>query len=201
MNKQKEFILINDKLSRFISQLSDNEFESLLNGSSYLKLEQNRQKMTEKKIDEVLTNIIENQIERIEDLDGLNLTKDELMDILDYIQISYKKRDSKNMLISSILSYLKKNSDTYKNKIQQNNADSERLNLVYKNLINSLDMNEANKILIDSNNIRSRKELETLANMLHVNIGKELSYERACKKILDDVVASKIRSYKIRNKL
>lgn len=197
MSIQREFELVNTILTEFISQLSDEEYTSLLAGKSYLKLEQSREKLSKDKMEDILLETSKS----MEYLNNANITRDELMDILDYIEISYKKRYSKDELINLVLLFIENNKQSFNDKIIQESSDVQRLNEVYKKLVDSLDINEAKSILQDKSNIKNRKELVELGTMLHVNFGKELSFDKACKKIVDDVVASKIRSYKIRNKI
>ncbi|MCC2765715.1 hypothetical protein [Clostridium perfringens] len=205
-SSKKDFSIISKNILDFINNLTEEQFNNIVNGTADIKY-------VEKGLDndkrEIFNSIVNYLINENDDEKRINYvkensnlaTKAKLIEFCKYLKIDYKQKDTIDVIISNIIDYIKINKDVLIYKFSK----SEKLELgieeVAKKLENSMDVDEAKAIITGSKVVESKTNLLKLAKKLNVFVDREFSYENIMDNIIKSVVESKIRSYTIRKKL
>ncbi|WP_294405668.1 hypothetical protein [uncultured Clostridium sp.] len=205
-NSKKDFQVVYNLISDFISNLSDSQFASLIDGTGEIKF-------AEKTIDNALKESYNEVIHTIVNMqnydDKINYLKSnkhlsnktKIIEFCKYFKVNYKTKDTIETLINNIVEYGEENREDIIYRYNRKVRLEDSLDLIAKKLENYLDVKEAKEYLCKCNEISSKVNLIKLARRLNVFVDRESSYENILETILKSVVEAKIRSYTIRKKI
>ena len=205
-SSKKDFSIISKNILDFINNLTEEQFNNIVNGTADIKY-------VEKGLDndkrEIFNSIVNYLINENDDEKRINYvkensnlaTKAKLIEFCKYLKIDYKQKDTIDVIISNIIDYIKINKDVLIYKFSKSENLELGIEEVAKKLENSMDVDEAKAIITGSKVVESKTNLLKLAKKLNVFVDREFSYENIMDNIIKSVVESKIRSYTIRKKL
>ncbi|MBO3342094.1 hypothetical protein [Clostridium perfringens] len=205
-SSKKDFSIISKNILDFINNLTEEQFNNIVNGTADIKYVEKGLDNDKKEIFNSIVNYLinenddEKRINYVKENSNL-ATKAKLIEFCKYLKIDYKQKDTIDVIISNIIDYIKINKDILIYKFSKSENLELGIEEVAKKLENSMDVDEAKAIITGSKVVESKTNLLKLAKKLNVFVDREFSYENIMDNIIKSVVESKIRSYTIRKKL
>lgn len=205
-NSKKDFLIVLKLLLDLVNNLSEDQFNNLVNGSADIKY-------FEKGIDsekkEIYNNILyklakeknsEKKIELITNSSDLS-TKSKLIDFCKYFKVEFRVKDTNSVIIKRILNFVDENEEDIIYRFNKLECIEENVDEIAKKLENIMDVEEARTLILNSKSLKNKTNLLKLSKKLNVFIDRESSYEIIVDTIIKSVVEAKIRSYTIRKKI
>lgn len=205
-SSKKDFYVVSKLVLDVINNLTDEQFNNLINGSGDLKyIEKGLDVEKKDKYNWILYTIAsqEKDAEKIKFIKENNEfpTKAKMIEFCKYFKIEYKVKDVADTIIQNIVEFCNANKDNIIYKYNRTESLETGIDEIAKKLEECMDVEEAKKLIEECKTVESKVNLLKLAKKLNVFINRDTSYDIIMDAIIKSVVESKIRSYTIRNKI
>ncbi|QII51314.1 hypothetical protein G3M81_22355 [Bacillus paralicheniformis] len=191
-------------ISNFISNLTEDQYKQLITGEAEIKLKTRKlDSDTVQQYKKLLFELvsIKDIKKRTDFLLSKMSKKSELINFNNYLNITYKSRDTVQKLVDNIIDYSLKNEGYIRNINSKEQKSEEQFKKLSVKLQEVMDINEAEKILRKSSISNRKIDLLEFGKQLSVFPDKRMSIDEIINEIVQSVVAAKLRSYKIRKKI
>ncbi len=204
MSSKKDFYIVNKLICEFINNLSDSDYESLVNGTATVKIKRKEIPDTTKEVYAVILKKLatvdkDKLLYEIEQIDELK-NKAGKINFCEYVNVTLLKKDTNDEIKYKIAEYIINNKEDILYKLEKKSFMTNSLEKIAATLENYMDEKEAKDFLMHSELLTNKTNLFKLANLLDVYVLKEKTNEEIIDLIVSAVVGARIRSYKIRNK-
>lgn len=203
-SSKKDFVLIGKVINDFINNLSESDYESLINGTSIIKLKKKELPEAARNIySDILKELVNSDEDKLLfEIDSINEIKSKMdrIKFCDYLNIPLLKKDTNEDIKAKIASYIINNKDGILYRLNKKDNMTDSLGRIAETLERYMDENEAKEFLLACDLFSNKANSYKLASILDVYVPKDKSNEDIIDLIVSSVVGAKIRSYKIRNK-
>lgn len=205
-SSKKDFYIVSRLLTDFINNLTEVQFDNLVNGTADIRYyEKGIDSETKEKYNTLLYEIatkdnIEEKIKLIESNDELS-KKSKLMDFCKYFKIEFKAKDTNSTIMKNIIDFIDKNKENVIYKYNKAESLEDGIDKLAQRLEDIMDIEEARNLMANSKMLESKSNLLKLSKKLNVFTDREASYDTIVDNIIKSVVEAKIRSYTIRKKI
>lgn len=205
-NSKKDFLIVSKLLADLVNNLSEDQFNNLVNGTADIKyFEKGIDNEKKEKYNNILYKLAkeknsEKKIELITNSEELS-TKSKLIDFCKHFKIEFKVKDTNSVITKRILNFVDENEEDIIYRFNKLECIEENVDEIAKKLENIMDVEEARTLIFNSQSLKNKTNLLKLSKKLNVFIDRESSYETIVDIIIKSVVEAKIRSYTIRKKI
>lgn len=205
-SSKKDFCIVSKIVLDLINGLTEEQFNSLLNGTADVRyVEKGLDSETKEKYNEILyrLSVEDDDLKRIEFIKGNEYlkTKNKLVEFCKNFKIEIKSKDTIDSIIENIINYIDKNKENISYRYNRSESLELGIDEVAKKLEEIMDIDEAKKLILESKAVESKANLIKLSKKLNVFTDREANYDTIMDTIIKSVVEAKIRSYTIRKKI
>ncbi len=205
-NSKKDFNIVSQLFVDFINNLTDVQFNNLIDGTADIKYAEKALDASLKdKYEAILYKIVsindrQEKVSFIRDNEQLE-NKAKLLGFCKYFKVDAKNKDTVETIINNIIEFSEKNSENVVYRFNKKENIEDSIDKIAQDLETFMDVEEAKKYIKSCNSVDSKVNLLKLAKKLNVFISdRESSYDIILDSIIKSVVEAKIRSYTIRKK-
>lgn len=205
-NSKKDFYLVSKLIADFVNNLTEDQFNNLVNGIADIKyyekaIDNDKKERFESIIYKIaIENDSNNKIQIIKSSDILS-TKSRLLEFCKYFKIDFKVKDTIETIINNVIEFAEKNKENIIYKYNRAESVETNIDEIAERLENIMDVKEAREFISNSKILESKSNLLKLSKKLNVFTDREATHEVIVANIIRSVVEAKIRSYTIRKKM